>query len=72
MLGSSINKAAKDNNFNKFIHDLERDYLYGERSLTYEQLMSKALTTAFQVETDKDTCWGACLTPSEEVDQEIL
>ena len=50
-------KAARDNNFNKFILDLERDYLYGEKDLSADELMSKALT-AFQVEKDRDT-WGA-------------
>ena len=50
-------KAARDNAFNKFICDLERDYLYGERHLTADQLMTKAIT-AYQVEVDKSN-WGA-------------
>ena len=49
-------KSARDNSFNKFILDLERDYLYGEKDLSADELMSKALT-AFQVEKDRNT-WG--------------
>jgi hypothetical protein len=49
-------KMARDNNFQKYIQQVERDYHYGDRLIDADQLMNKALT-AYQVEVDKGT-WG--------------
>ena len=45
-------KAAADRSFHQYILDIERDYQYGDRDLTTEELMTKALT-AYQVEKEK-------------------
>jgi hypothetical protein len=50
-------KAAADRSFHQYILDIERDYQYGDRVLTAEELMTKALT-AYQVEKEKGA-WGA-------------
>ena len=50
-------KAASDRSFHQYILDIERDYQYGDRTLTTEELMTKALT-AYQVEKEKGA-WGA-------------
>ena len=50
-------KAAADRSFHQYILDIERDYQYGDRALTAEELMTKALT-AYQVEKEKGA-WGA-------------
>ena len=50
-------KAATDRSFHQYILDIERDYQYGDRVLTADELMTKALT-AYQVEKEKGA-WGA-------------
>lgn len=49
-------KAARDNNFLKYINHIEQSYHYGDTAITADQLMSKALTI-YQVELDKGS-WG--------------
>jgi hypothetical protein len=49
-------KAARDNNFNKYINFVEQSYHYGDLAINADQLMNKALT-AYQVELDKGS-WG--------------
>jgi hypothetical protein len=49
-------KAARDNNFHKYINFVEQSYHYGDLVIDANQLMNKALT-AYQVELDKGS-WG--------------
>jgi hypothetical protein len=49
-------KAARDNQFHKYINHVEQSYHYGDIVIDADQLMNKALT-AYQVELDKGT-WG--------------
>jgi hypothetical protein len=50
-------KAARDNSFVDYIKKIERDYQYGNETITVDQLMTKALT-AYQVEVERGN-WGA-------------
>jgi hypothetical protein len=50
-------KAARDNAFCDYIKKIERDYQYGNKTITVDQLMTKA-HTAYQVEKERGN-WGA-------------
>jgi hypothetical protein len=50
-------KAARDNAFCDYIKKIERDYQYGNETITVDQLMTKA-HTAYQVEKERGN-WGA-------------